>query len=210
MPAPSDNLKLVAEETVIFVCDIQTKFQSAIYGYHELITTVNKVLKIAKVLQIPVVVTEQNPKALGPTAPELALGSLGPLYLANVPKTLFSMVTAEVKDLLKPRGFKCVIIVGIESHVCVLQTTLDLLSLGYKVYIVADAVSSCNKVEVPIALARMRQVGAYISTSESAVFELMADSGKPQFKAFSAIIKEDKETTGNALRKLRPTFASNL
>ena len=126
--------------------------------------------------------------ALGPTVPELDIDSLGPLYLGTIDKTLFSMLTPEVRTILAGRNSKSVVLFGIEvrslnmcrysesnslqSHVCVLQSTLDLLSEGYDVHVLADGVSSCNKEEVPIALDRMRQAGAQITTSESAAFQL--------------------------------------
>jgi nicotinamidase-related amidase len=99
--------------------------------------------------------TEQNPKALGSTVPELDLPSLpaalNPLSSA-IPKTKFSMHTPEVAKSLHERAIQSVVIVGIEAHVCVLQTCLDLLAHNVQVHIVADGVSSCNAQEIPIAL----------------------------------------------------------
>ena len=107
-----------------------------------------------------------------------------------------------------------------QSHICVLQTALDLLERDYEVHVLADGVSSCNKEEVPLALERMRQAKALITTSESAAYQLMgasplrgsgypanvhgylADAGKPEFKAFSQVIKEETETARNTLQAL--------
>ncbi|KAH7930269.1 Isochorismatase hydrolase [Leucogyrophana mollusca] len=212
--------KLHPKHTVFFLCDLQTRFKTAIYGYDELVLTANKMLKIAKVLEIAVVVTEQNPKGkdggpqasdrnfhyctgLGNTDPDIDLASLGALHIATIDKTLFSMVTPEVTALLGARtDINSVVLFGIESHVCVLQSALDLLELGYDVHILADGVSSCNKEEVPYALARIRQAGGYITTSESASFQLQRDSGTPRFKAFSNIVKEDKDSTKRVLQTL--------
>ncbi|KAG2159044.1 Isochorismatase-like protein [Suillus bovinus] len=160
-------------------------------------------LKIAKVLEIPVVVTEQNPKGLGNTIPDIDLPSLGPLLLATIEKGLFSMVTPEVKALLYERPqVKSVVLFGIESHVCVLQSALDFIEAGYNVHVIADGVSSSNKEEIPFALARIRQSGGYITTSESAAFQLQRDAGVPGFKSFSNIIKEEKDNTVRTLQKL--------
>ena len=82
--------------------------------------------------------------------------------------------------LSHPTKITSIAIVGIESHVCVLQTALDLRRMGYEVYIIADGVSSCNKEEIPIAMARMRAAGCIVSTSESWLYEVMADSKIPQ------------------------------
>ncbi|KAG8218327.1 Isochorismatase-like protein [Butyriboletus roseoflavus] len=126
-----------------------------------------------KVLGISVIVTEQNPKALGTTVPEIDLPALGDLHVATIEKSLFSMMVPEVKALLQERpDVVSIVLFGIESHVCVLQTALDLIKIGYDVYVLADGVSSCNKEEVPIALAHIRQVGGYVATSESVAFQL--------------------------------------
>ena len=83
-----------------------------------------------------------------------------------------------------------VVIVGIESHICVTQTTLDLLKDGHKVYIIADGVSSCNAQEVPIALARLRAEGAVVTSSESWLYECMGDAGIKEFKGIAGVVKE--------------------
>jgi nicotinamidase-related amidase len=95
-----------------------------------------------------------------------------------------------------------VVILGIESHICVTQTTLDLLKAGHRVYVLADGVSSCNKEEVPIALARLRAEGATVTTSESWIYECMRDAALPQFKAIANLVKETKDNTKNTLESL--------
>ncbi|KAH9950090.1 Isochorismatase hydrolase [Amylocystis lapponica] len=203
-------VRVVPGQTVFFLCDIQTRFKPAIYAFDEVVATACKMLKLAKVLGIPVIVTEQNPRALGPTAPELDVASLGSLHLGTIAKSCFTMLTPEVKAILKAQNLKSVVIFGIESHVCVLQTSLDLLQAGYDVHVIADGVSSCNREEVPHALARMRQAGVQITTSESMGFQLQTDSARPNFKQFSAIIKEEKEQTTRTLGVLLPIARSNL
>jgi len=103
---------------------------------------------------------------------------------------------------LRDHKVENVMIVGIESHVCVLQTTLDLLKKGLNVFIIRDAISSCNQQEIPLAIERMRLAGATITTSESALFELMLDSKHPNFKAISGLIKTEKDSTKAALEAL--------
>ncbi|KAI0069165.1 Isochorismatase hydrolase [Artomyces pyxidatus] len=200
----SPIVKVIPGRTVFFVCDIQTRFRAAIHGFESIVATSNKMLKLAKILEVPVIFTEQNSRALGSTVPELSPQPLGDLHLATVEKTLFSMATPDVLSLLMQHDLKSIVLFGIESHVCVLQSTLDLLELGYDVHVLADGVSSCNPEEVPIALARMRQAGAQITTSESLLFQLQGDSSKPTFKAFSSAIKEEKDSTQSVLQALLP------
>jgi len=143
------------------------------------------------------VCTTQNSKALGPTDPAIDLESLGSLLLGPYDKTLFSMITPGVNSILETRPkIDSIVIFGIESHVCVLQTVLSLLSLqNYTPYIVIDGVSSCNSFEIPIATERMRREGAIIGTSESIAFQLIGDAALPTFKSFSKLIKEEKDST---------------
>ncbi|KAF8485339.1 Isochorismatase hydrolase [Russula ochroleuca] len=203
-------VKLIPSRTAFLLCDLQTKFRPAIHGFDSLVTTANKLLKVAKIHDVPVIVTEQNPRALGKTDDRLNLASLGPLHLGTVEKTLFSMATPEFLSVLKNRDFKSLVLMGIESHVCVLQSTLDLLEHGYDVHVLADGVSSCNKEEVPWALERMRQAGAQITTSESVLFQLQVDASSPNFKAFSNVIKEEKEATSQTLQTLLPSRHAHL
>jgi len=204
--------KLLAKNTVFFLCDVQTKFRGAIHEYDHVIATAGKMFKIAKVLNIPVLATEQSPTKLGPTVPELDLPSLGELHIGSFPKTLFSMLIPEVRAAAfqNQSQIDSVVLFGIESHVCVLQTALDLLRDGIAVHVLADGVSSCNPQEVPIALNRIRDAGGCVSTSESVAFQLMGDANSPSFRAFSALIKEEKEPTQKALAALLPSTASRL
>ncbi|KAI0296060.1 Isochorismatase hydrolase [Multifurca ochricompacta] len=167
----------------------------AIYGFDALVDTGNKLLKAAKV---------QSFSCLGKTDDRFDLASLGPLHLGTFEKTLFSMATPEVLSLIEKHNLKSLVLLGIESHVCVLQSTLDLLERGYDVHILADGVSSCNKEEVPWALERMRQAGAQISTSESTLFQLQVESSSPKFKEFAKVIKEEKDATTRTLETLLP------
>lgn len=94
------------------------------------------------------------------------------------------------------------VIVGIESHICVTQTTLDLLRDGHKVYVLADGVSSCNKEEVPIALARLRAEGAIVTSSESFLYECMGDAGIGEFREISKLVRETGDKTRDSLQAL--------
>ena len=95
-----------------------------------------------------------------------------------------------------------VVIVGLESHICVTQTALDLLAAGHGVYVLADGVSSSNREEVGVALARLRQAGAVVTTSESWIYECMGDAGIPEFKGMVGVVKETMRDTKAALQGL--------
>ena len=154
------------------------------------------------ILNFPVFVTTQKRTSLGETCSELALDRPGGTATAvNVDKSSFSMWVPDVQSALSS-GPHQVAIVGIESHVCVTQTTLDLLQHGHKVYVLADGVSSCNKEEVPIALRRLADEGAVVTTSESFLYECMGGSGLEEFMSITSLVKESKLDTMEALQAL--------
>ena len=154
-------------------------------------------LRAAQTLQIPVYITTQNRAKLGLTVPELQPHLSGPHIRADVDKTLFSMITPEIESKLS--SDLDVIIVGIETHICVTQTTLDLLARGNRVYILVDGVSSMNPEERGIALARLRDAGAVVTSSESVLFEILGDASHGSFRDVSGLVKETKEETKSAL-----------
>ena len=124
--------------------------------------------------------------------------------MAHVDKSAFSMMVPDlVKEFAKLGPEKReVVVVGIESHICVTQTTLDLLREGHKVYVIADAVSSCNRQEVPIALARLRAEGAVVTSSESWLYECMGDAGIGEFREMAKLVKEFSKSTKENLEAL--------
>ncbi|PUU72650.1 Isochorismatase-like protein [Tuber borchii] len=189
---------------VLFVCDLQEKFRTAIYGFDRCVLTAQKLLKASQILQIPTYATTQNSSKLGPLVPELH-----PLLTKTkiLDKSLFSMMTPELRarldeDIGDGGSKRSVALIGIESHICVLQTCLDLLAAGHGVYVIADGVSSCNRQEVPIALERMRREGAVVTTSESWMYEVMGDAKISEFREMAGLVKESKESTTWALQSL--------
>ncbi|OJJ01364.1 hypothetical protein ASPVEDRAFT_82888 [Aspergillus versicolor CBS 583.65] len=190
----------------VFICDMQEKFEKAIFEFPKIVTTTTKLLRATNTLNIPTYITTQNRARLGPTVPKLQEHLQGPNVRADVDKTLFSMITPEIEKLLpvpnKGEAPIDAIIVGIETHICVTQTTLDLLEKGHRVYILVDGVSSVNPEERGIALARLRDAGAIVTTSESLLFEILADAGDKNFKMITGLVKETKEETKEALEKL--------
>lgn len=180
----------------ILVCDIQEKFRPAIYGFAELVSTSRRLLEAGKIMDLPVFVTTQNKKGLGETVSELDVSNA----VVNVDKTKFSMWVPEIEKAL-PKGIP-VALIGLESHVCIIQTTKDLIANGHDVYLITDAISSVNSREKPIALDRAKQLGAQVTTCESLIYEIMQDASIPEFKQIIKLVKQEKENTVKALEKL--------
>jgi nicotinamidase-related amidase len=134
-------------------------------------------IKAADILSIPVFVTTQNRAHLGDTSAELPVAAA----VENTDKTVFSMWVPSIAAHFASSEPSEIAIVGLESHICVTQTTLDVLAEGHKVYVLADGVSSCNPQEVPLALARLRAAGAVITSSESFLYECMGDAAIPEY-----------------------------
>ncbi|KAJ3225644.1 Isochorismatase domain-containing protein 1 [Clydaea vesicula] len=137
--------------------------------------------------------------ALGSTCSELDVSSASLVC----PKTKFSMWIKEVDQVLsKESKPKTIVLFGIESHVCVLQTCLDLLEQDFNVVVLVDGVSSMNKGEIGIALERMKSSGAILASSESILFQLVADASNPSFKAISNLVKSTKDSTASVFESL--------
>ncbi|KAF9583912.1 Isochorismatase domain-containing protein 1 [Lunasporangiospora selenospora] len=191
LPALRNVGRIHQKSTAFFLCDIQEKFRPHIFQFPSVVATAQKMIAAHKVLDIPLIVTEQNPRALGATAPELDISGAR----INLPKTKFSMLVPEVEKELQ--GIKSVVLFGIESHVCVLQTALDLLEKNYDVHVLVDGVSSMNHYEIEPALNRIKTAGGYVSTSESILFQIMGDSSHEKFKLISQLVKSTKEATAS-------------
>lgn len=169
------------------IVDVQEKLMPAIPVADQLIANCRKLIEGARILGLPIAATEQYPKGLGKTVPALAE------HLGELPeKVRFSC--AEVLNW-QPAAMEAdardqIIVAGIEAHVCVLQTVLDLLAVGFRVYVPADAVASRKKLDWKIALGRMANHGAILTTTESVLFECCETAAAPEFKAISRLVKE--------------------
>lgn len=175
-----------AADSALLVVDVQEKLMPLIPGQHGIIWNIRRLLDGATALGVPVHATEQYPAGLGPTVPELASRLTGPLS-----KTAFSSVTCgDIVVALDAAGRHKVLVVGIEAHVCIQQTVLDLLAAGFRAYVAVDAVGARYDIDYQTALRRMDSSGATLTTTESALFEWCRQSGTPEFKRISALIRE--------------------
>ncbi|XP_075797852.1 isochorismatase domain-containing protein 2A isoform X2 [Microtus pennsylvanicus] len=167
--------RILPESSILFLCDMQEKFRPSIAYFPQIVSVAARMLKVARLLDVPVLLTEQYPQGLGPTVPELGAQGIRP-----VSKTCFSMVPTLQKELDgRPQN-----------------TALDLLERGLQVHVVVDACSSRSQVDRLVAMARMRQSGAFLSTSEALILQLVRDAAHPQFKEIQKIIKEPVPDSG--------------
>jgi nicotinamidase-related amidase len=173
-------------DTALLVVDMQGKLLTLISGHERVTWNCRRLIDGAKLLGVPVCGTEQYPQGLGPTTPVLA-ERIGPMPA----KKLFSArECAELIYTWRDQGIFKVLVCGIEAHVCVQQTVLDLLGEGFRTYLAVDAVGSRSSLDAEIAIRRMDASGATITTTEAALFEWCESAAHPQFKAISALVKE--------------------
>ncbi len=172
------------------VIDMQEKLINAIPQEirESTIRNSNILIETAKTLNIPITVTEQYPKGLGSTIPEIkdAIGD----GFKPIEKLVFSCARSpEFKSALKEKGREEVLICGIETHVCVLQTVLDLINQGYKVHVPADAVTSRKELDWEIGIKLIERAGGIVGTTETFVFQLLERAGTEEFKKISKLLK---------------------
>lgn len=175
--------RLDRDRTALLVVDVQEGFRPVIDGFEDVARRTATLVQGARVLGIPVHVTEQYPKGLGPTVPEVAEHLDG---VERLPKTVFSAPDAEGFDL---DGRDQIVVCGIETHICVMQSALALLERGAQVEVAADAVSSRTKLDREVGMERMREAGAGATSVETVLFELLGAAGTDEFKEVQRLVK---------------------
>lgn len=186
MPIPRSPELMSRDDSALLVVDIQARLVEALAPPPTLIWNVRRLLDGAQALSVPFAATEQYPRGLGPTVAQLAE------RLGEIPsKLMFSCRERhEIFDGWKERGIFKVLVVGIETHVCVQQTVLDLLAAGFRVWVAVDAVASRFPLDRDTALRRMESSGATLTTTEAALFEWCEVAGTPEFKIISQLVRE--------------------
>ena len=176
------------DKSCLLVVDMQHRLLTVMSTKVELIRSVGVLIQAADTLSIPILTTEQYPEGLGPTEPEIA--ALLPGSAVQLNKTCFSCVGADnFLQSLEKTTCKQIVLTGVESHVCILQTAIELLAAGYQVFVAADGVGSRHKEDYRNSLQRMSQAGAIICRSESILFEWLRDAKHQKFKELSALIR---------------------
>lgn len=179
--------RLDRAKAALLVVDIQERLTPAM-SPERLARVLNRSLALiegAKALGLPIVLTEQYPKGLGRTHPEIARAL--PEEVRPIEKIDFSCAVPETMQRLAGRSQ--IVLCGMETHVCVFQTTRDLLERGLVPYLCADAICSRAEEDRAFGLERCRELGAVITTAESALFDLLGRAGSPEFKRISAAVK---------------------
>lgn len=179
---------LSVQKALLLVIDIQEKFKPVLFNGDAVVENTRRMIVGCNQLDVPVVVTEQYPKGLGPTVKDLqaALGQETPV----LEKTSFGCCDEPViEEHLLACGRKQIMVCGIEAHVCVNQTVVRLLEIGYQVYLIEDAIGARSQTNYHIALRKLSQLGAVPCCVEMALFELMRSSRHPQFKAVQQLIR---------------------
>lgn len=184
------SLSLSKRNAALMVVDYQERLMAAISGAKRVLARGQLVIDAARVFDLPIVVTEQYPRGLGPTVAALDIAGA-----ELVEKTTFDGCRAEGFGATAVATAETVAVIGCEAHVCVLQTALGLLERGKRVAVVADAVGSRDPEEVERAMTRLARAGAEILSAEMLAFEWAEDAADPRFKAVSSLVKAASTTS---------------
>ena len=180
-------MRILPEEALALIVDLQEKLVPTMTDAPQLVKNTKAVLEGLKIAEIPILVTEQYPRGLGQTVSELV--SVIP-DVKRQEKLEFSCYGNEqIRKIIDASGRKTILLCGIEAHVCVLQTLIDLCAAGYHVVLIEDCIQSRHAHDQKIAVKRAIYEGACITTFESVLFELVQKAGTTQFKQLSALVK---------------------
>jgi nicotinamidase-related amidase len=178
--------QMSAADTGLLVIDMQEKLLPFIPDATRLIRNIAFLIQAARLLEMTVQATEQYPRGLGPTTPELAA-----LLPERPDKTAFSCCAIpSVVETFHREARPKIVLAGIESHVCVLNTALDLLALDFRVYLAVDAIGARYRIDHETALRRLEHAGAILTTSEGCAFEWVGGAGHPRFKDISRLVQQ--------------------
>lgn len=185
---------LSKEKPVLVVIDVQEKLLPRIMHSERVVNRITTAIGMAKIFNLPIIVTEQNPRGLGSTVPEIE--SALPIY-NPISKTEFSCLRSSAfRSQIENLNRKTLVLVGIETHICVQQTALDAINEGYSVFVLADAVSSANEMDHVIALDAMAREGVVISTVQSLMYEMLRSSSASEFRDVLSLVKSEKREEG--------------
>ena len=183
-----NSFTLEPSQTALLVIDMQEKIFMTVDRGNDILNTICKVVMGFQILDLPIVLSEQYPQGLGPTLAPLQ-AQLGAAYQPWGKSTFSCLDNPDFFNYMNTLPYLQWVVVGIEAHICVLQTVKGLLKLGKQVAVLNDAISSRSIYDFSTAIAEMRDSGARITCAESVLFELLKDSKNPKFKSVSELIK---------------------
>lgn len=184
----SRNYKLSKDNVGLLIVDVQEKLFPHVENSCHIMQTLQKIVRGFQILHLPIYVTEQYPQGLGGTVPSLK-GVLGEHQMYFVKTTFSCLDDVDIKEKLLNEPITQWVVVGIEAHICVLQTVKDLLENDKQVTVLNDAISSRSIYDFSTAIAELRDCGARISSTETVLFELLRNSKSAEFKEMSNLIK---------------------
>ncbi|MFQ5864324.1 MAG: hydrolase [bacterium] len=174
-------------QTALLIVDVQQKINAMMMHADTVVSSIVKLIKACQILNVPIFITEQYPKGLGPTERKILQALEGKTPIQKM--TFSCCADEELIQQFKNNNIQQVIVTGIECHVCVQQTALDLLAQNMQVHVPKDAVSSRKELDYQTALDRMSKAGVVLTTVEATLFELLEEAGTPEFKEIAKLIK---------------------
>ena len=173
-------------DTVLLIIDVQEKLINSIKNKDTMIKNCIKLISASKILGVEIIFTEQNPSRLGKTLEDLRIDSNDKIF------TKMSFSCCQCKDLInmfKRNRIRNILISGIETHVCVQQTSIELIGMGFRPFVTVDAISSRNLIDHNVAIKRLENSGIVLTSTEACIFELCKTSDRKEFKQISKLIK---------------------
>jgi nicotinamidase-related amidase len=191
------KLTIKKEDAVLVAIDFQVKLMANMHNKEKVEDTISRLVRGLRLFEIPILVTQQYTKGIGPTTPDITAALTEKLsdaisetsFVPVEKKTFSAMKEPAFVQALEETGKKTVLLAGMESHICVLQTAMDLIEAGYSVFGVVDCMASRTQENKDLAQVRMTQAGVTITSYEAVLFELANDSNNPNFKQIASIVK---------------------
>ncbi|MCI0497486.1 MAG: hydrolase [Thermoplasmata archaeon] len=179
-------------DAILVVIDAQERLFPRVWRWERVLERLLFTIRGSNIFNIPIMVTEQNPKGLGPTLREVERAL--PTYAPDMKMAFSAFDCAPFCERVTGSGRRTLVVTGIETHICVLQTVMDAISLGFKVHVVADAVSSTDAEDHATALARMTAMGAVVTTSQSLLYEIMRSADREDFRDLLELIRSGRKS----------------
>lgn len=182
--------RIDARDSILVVIDMQERLFPRVHRWERVRERLLFTIRGSKIFNIPIIITEQNPNGLGATVPEVEAAL--PIYSPEVKMSFCAFDCPTFEERVIGSGRRTLIVIGIETHICILQTVMEALSRGFRVYVVADATSSTDLEDHEVALDRMARLGAVITTSQSLLYELMGSADDERFRDLLDLVKSSR------------------